>query len=41
MGPYAYRTKLGWYIVGAIVNKSSNKSVKYNCTVSLTHVGIQ
>ena len=26
-GPYAYMTKLGWYIVGPIVNKRSNKSV--------------
>ena len=29
-GPHAYRTKLGWCIVGPIVNKSSNKSVKCN-----------
>ena len=29
-GSYAYRTKLGWCIVGPIVNKSSNKSVKFN-----------
>ena len=26
-GPYAYMTKLGWYIVGPIVNKRSNKPV--------------
>ena len=30
-GPYAYRRKLGRCIVGAIVNKSSNKSVKCHC----------
>ena len=29
-GPYAQRTKLGWCIVGPIINKSSNKSVKCN-----------
>ena len=29
--PYAFRTKLGWCIVGTIINKSSNKSVKCNC----------
>ena len=29
-GPYTYRTKLGWYIVGPIVNNSCNKSVKCN-----------
>ena len=29
-GSYAYRTNLGWCIVGPIVNKSSNKSVKFN-----------
>ena len=29
-GPYAQRTKLGWCIVGRIINKSSNKSVKCN-----------
>ena len=29
-GPYAYREKLCWCIVGPIVNKSINKSVKCN-----------
>ena len=29
-GPYAYRKKLGWCIVGPMVNKSSNKLVKHN-----------
>ena len=29
-GSYAYRTKLGWWIVGPIVSKISNKSVKCN-----------
>ena len=29
-GPYAYRQKLGWCIVGPMVNKSSNKLVKHN-----------
>ena len=28
--PYAYRTKLGWFIVRLIKNKSINKSVKCN-----------
>ena len=29
-GPYAYRTKVSWCIVGPTVNESSNKSLKYN-----------